>query len=77
MNWKVSLDRYLTTNPNEHFDGWVESTIDALSDDFYSANEHWVDSSELLNKWLSKLYHKSPKEAATIIERAFTIFKPN
>lgn len=77
MNWKVSLDRYLTTEPNEYFDGWCESTIDALSDDFYSANEDWVDSSELLNKWLNKLFGKEPKEAAIIIEKAFRIFKLN
>ena len=77
MNWKVSLDRYLTTEHNEYFDGWCESALDALSDDFYAANEDWVDSSELLNKWLNKLFGKEPKEAAIIIEKAFRIFKLN
>ena len=71
MNWKQSLDRYLTTPPDDCFDNWAESTIESLSEDFYKANEEWVDKSEEFNFWLNELFYDfdlEPKKAAKLIE---------
>ena len=79
MDWKQSLDRYLTTGPQDDFSPFAESLIDSLSQDFYNANEDWIDESDgLFNKWMNKLYNKSIdyKTAAKIIERAFKTYKP-
>ena len=86
MDWKQSLDRYLTTPPNDGFDNWAEQTIEKMSEDFYETNELWVmDSeqcnkcwimdSEQSNKWMSKLYDKGipPEIASTVIERTYRI----
>jgi hypothetical protein len=81
MDWKVSLDRYLTTPPDDGFDGWCEDVIgNNITDTFYNENEKWIDEYDgQCNKWLNKLFYcgKSPHEAAIIIERAFRIFTPN
>lgn len=75
MDWKQSLDRYLTTPPNDGFDNWAEQTIEKMSDDFYETNELWIMDSEQCNKWLSKLYDKGipPEIASTVIERTYRI----
>ena len=79
MNWKASLDRYLTTPPptNVRFDDWCDTVINKFSDKFYDENENWItDYSGLCNTWLNNLYgkSKSPEETVLIIERAFNIY---
>lgn len=78
MDWKIGLDRYLTSPPEDDFDNWCEDVLGhKLSDSFYNANEEWVDDNNgQCNKWLNKLYDKgkSPTEAAQIIERTFNIY---
>jgi len=74
MNWKQSLDRYLTTPPDDGFDGWAEDALNSLSNDFYALNEDWIDEyNGQCNRWLNKLFDKGiePIRAAAIIERAF------
>ena len=71
--WQISLDKYLTTEPYDGFDGWCDEVIENFTDDFFNENEDWIDS-ELCDTWLSKLQDKNPKECAKIIERAFNIF---
>lgn len=59
-NWKISLDRYLTSEPQDDFSPWVELVINNFSDEFYKEayedRTDWEDS-ELENKWLNKLYN--------------------
>lgn len=77
MNWKISLDRYLTTPPDNGFDDWSESVLERISDSFYSENESWVnDYDGQFNKWLNELFErgKSSIDAAMIIERAFGLY---
>lgn len=73
MDWKISLDRWLTTPPDDEFTDYCEYVVDAFSEEFYDKNEDWIIDSEQSDKWLSNLYRKSidPKEASKIIERAF------
>lgn len=81
MNWKVSLDMYLTSPPDDGFDGWAEDLFDCFDDVFYNTNEKWIDEYDgVCNKWLNKLFYDkcvTPKEAAIIIQRAFKIFIKN
>lgn len=83
MDWKVSLDRYLTTPPDDgfygwcEFDGWCEDVLgNKITDTFYNENENWIDEYYgQCNKWLNELFRrgKDTTEAAQIIERAFKI----
>jgi len=74
-NWKISLDKYLTTEPYSDFDNWSEQVIEAFTNNFFDSNEDWImEYDGLCNKWLIKLINKKPKQAAIIIERAFKIF---
>lgn len=74
MNYKVSLDRYLTTPLDDGYDGWCESVIDKFSNSFYDNYEQWInDYGSVFNGWLNKLFYKKNYEcsyAANIIERA-------
>lgn len=75
MNWKISLDIYLTEPPDDGFDGWCESSADFFTEKFYNDNQLWLDAYDgQCNKWLCELFYKkgkSPQDAAIIIERAF------
>lgn len=78
MNWKQSLDKYLTTPPDNGFDDWVDDIIgNKISDKFYEeAIDCWLVG-KVCNKWLNDLFHKGiePEVAAKIIERAFYLYK--
>lgn len=78
MNWKQSLDRYLTTPPNDGFTNYCENVTEAFTENFFNENESWIlDETEQIDKWLSKLYYNSVnyKKAAATIERAFKLYK--
>lgn len=79
MDWKKSLDLYLTQEPDWYFEynNFYEHVVDSFSDEFYNENENWIVDSEQMDKWVSKLYDKSifsPKECSIIIERAFKLY---
>ena len=42
MDWKQSLDRYLTTPPDDGFDDYCDAVIQAIDDKFFTANEKWI-----------------------------------
>lgn len=74
MNWKKSLDKYLSSPPDDGFDGWYDEVVEKhLTDDFFNKYEDFImESSGQFNKWMNKLFFekgKSPEEAAKIIER--------
>ena len=75
MNWRTSLDRWLTTDPNESADCWFESLIDSFTDSFYDQHEAWFDTEQyqaIANRLLDK--EKYYQQAAAIIERWQRIF---
>ncbi len=78
-NWKQSLDRYLTREPDSRFDNWADEIVESLSDEFYYGNMEWVDENNgQFVKWLNALwggYTPTPKESAKIIERAFNLYR--
>lgn len=77
MDWKVSLDRYLTTPPDDGFQDWSESVLDKIPESLYYENEDWFDSVDgVCVDWLNKLFDKevSADVASKIIERAFRIY---
>ena len=77
MDWKQSLDKYLTSMPDDGFSDWVEELIDKhISEYFYKENEEWLDEPNgLCNIWLNKLFNKGfePIKAAEILERAYNL----
>ena len=79
MNWKTSLDKWLTTDPNEGYYSYIENVVEHLTNDFYTANEDWIMKGDtLFDTWVDKLYHKDlyhPKRSAEIIERAHKFYK--
>jgi len=78
MDWKASLDKYLTTPPDDGFDNWCENVVGKeISDSFYSENEDWIEEyNGQCNKWLNDLFNRSkhPTDAAKILERAFKYY---
>lgn len=81
MSWKVSLDKYLTTPPDDGFDSWCDDVIgNKISEEFYFKNEDWIfNNNGLCDKWLNRLFDKgkSSEEAANILQRTFNLYKIN
>lgn len=81
MNWKNSLDKYLTQPTDDGFDDWCDDVLgNKISDTFYYDNEKWINEyGGQCNKWLNKLFRsgKDTTEAAQIIERVFRIYRPS
>lgn len=78
MDWKQSLDRYLTTPPDDGFDGWCEGVINTVSAECYAQHEAFFDETDgLLDKWLNKLFREDVSEeyAANAIERAIRLYR--
>ena len=75
-SFQKSLDRYLTTEPEDYFTPWGEKVIELFPENFFNENEDWVlDYDGLCNKWMNKLFNsKTPEQASLIIERAFNIY---
>ena len=77
MEWKQSLDKYLTSIPDDEFTDWVEQIIgNEITEKFYESNTEWLDEPNgLCNIWLNKLFNKGfePKKAAEILERAYNL----
>jgi len=70
------FDQWLTTNPFDESDAWYDNLIEAFSSEFYEANEEWIDSFRgLFSEWAKKLRYRSPREAASIIERAHKLYR--
>lgn len=78
MNWKISLDRYLTTPPDDGYDGWLGVLYENITDDFYYLNEGWLlgNVDDQCDRWLEKLFRKGidPAVGARIVERAFKLY---
>jgi|688.fasta_scaffold2525993_1 hypothetical protein len=75
MDFKQSLDAYLTSLPEDRYDSWCEDVVNALSENFYHVNIDWVeDDAGLFSKWLARTSGHDSKTAAKIIERAHSIF---
>lgn len=76
MDWKQSLDRYLTTPPSN--DDFYEEVLENLSPEFWDINEDRIlYGFEPFETAFYKLSFsgKKPKEVATIIERLFKLYK--
>lgn len=79
MDWKSSLDKYLTTPPDDGYDGWYEQVIEILPDDFYEPNQDWLVTSSFdsqCNKWMWKMFRKGhhPEQAGKILQRTFNLY---
>ena len=78
MDWKISLDRYLTTEPHDEFDSYCEDVFaEQFSSEFYNENDEWIEDVDgQCSKWLSMAFNKgyNTDMAAKIIERAHKIF---
>lgn len=77
MGWKQSLDRYLTSPPDDGFTDYFELVTEALTQEFFDANEDWVLDSKDFEKWVGKCFDKgyAPEKSALIIERAKKIYE--
>ncbi len=75
MSFKsTAYDRWLTTDPHEQADNWVDNVCEHFTSQFYETNEKWING-EQSNLWFIRLIDKSPEEAARIIERGFKLYK--
>lgn len=76
-NFKIGLDRYLTSSPDDSFNDWCEAVVDQISDSFFNTHEGWIDEYDgVCTQWLNALHvkDKAPQEAAAIIERAHRLY---
>lgn len=76
MDWRVSLDRYLTTEPEDNYTPWIEEVYNNVSEQFIQQIEKddFIDS-RIEDMWLNYLYDKgySPKQAGSLIEKAYQL----
>jgi hypothetical protein len=81
MDWKISLDRYLTTPPQNDFDSFCEVVTERFTDDFFDENEDWImEFDGQFNLWINEIYLRKGYDvdkSARIIERAFALYKLN
>lgn len=77
MNWKTSLDRYLTTPPDDGSEEYCFTVWDKYTNDI--TDDKWEENTELFEKWTDKCFDKglSPEQAGKLIERAYSIYKKN
>lgn len=77
-SFQKSLDKYLTTEPDDGFYSWAEQVDNLFSEEFFNKNEDWIIKHDgQCNEWMNKLFYKkskSPKLASEIIQRAFNIY---
>lgn len=81
-NFKIGLDKYLTTEPVDDFTPYCEEVYDCFSDEFYLEvyeKNSKFENSDLENKWLNKLFNKEvkPYKASKIIEKAYKSYNIN
>ena len=72
------LDKWLTTEPTNEHQNYYDAVIEALTEDFYAANEDWIEIYfGQYDSWVQLLIRKGtdPKQAAKIIERAKSFYK--
>lgn len=77
-HFQQSLDKYLTTPPDDGFDNWCEDVMSHIPDHLYYPHEQLLNqSSGVCNKWLNKLFDKEyySLEASQILMRAITIYQ--
>lgn len=73
-NFQRSLDKYLTTEPVNHYGPWHEQVVESFTDDFYNNHSDWIlEYDGQCDRWLSKLYEDdcSPEHAAAVVERLY------
>jgi len=71
MNWKIGLDRYLTSEPDDGYDGWFEQVVDNFTDEFYYQYEEKLqDPDSFISKTIDGYWDNgySPKETATQVQ---------
>lgn len=87
MNNQSLYDRYVTQSYNDGFDGFADSVINHISDDFYEQAVDWLTNGNYhsqCTKWLVKLYSygmewdtEYQRYCAKVIERAYKLYKLN
>ena len=77
MNWKVSLDRYLTSEPEDGFSIWVDILYEkVLTNEFYRKYENSLYGKKV-DIILSKLFERDydVDTAGQIFMRLFRLYK--
>lgn len=80
MNYfSISLDRYLTTPPDDGFDSWIESVCDGLSNEFFewdNAADNVPSLSDEFTKICDTLFNAglTPNQASLILNKSFLFF---
>jgi len=79
MNFKQSLDRYLTQTPDEYFgidDSFYEKICDAISEEIWEEHEEWFYSTDFVY-CCDKLANKNNSDIgwiAIVIERYIKMY---
>lgn len=77
--WKQSLDRYLTTPPDDNWEGFYEDVADSYTEEQYK----YLEDNKLFDSyqeqdWIDELIardYTDTKQVATIVYRAFKLYK--
>lgn len=74
-NFQQSLDKYLTTPPDDGSEQYIESVADYISDEFAEKHEEWFLSANFYAV-CDRLFEKGvkPEISATIIERWYKTY---
>jgi len=78
-NFSISLDRYLTTPPDDGFDSWIESVCDGLSNEF-SEWDNAADNAPSFSDEFTKMCYTffsaglTPGQASLILNQSFLFF---
>ena len=77
MDWRISLDKYLTQEPQDYYDEWCLVVVEGFSEEFFNKYEDEIlNKTTIIDKWLNSLYDKgcSCYNASAIIERAVKLY---
>lgn len=72
MGWKSSLDKYLTSPPDDGISDYFDLVTEAFSEEFFDENEEWILNEKQSEDWIIMCWEKGhePLKTAKIIERA-------
>lgn len=70
-DWKIGLDKWLTSSPDDKFGNYIESVIEKIDDKIYNRFEDLFDYSSLVDMVIDNLSNKEKtvQQSVKIIER--------
>ena len=73
-DFQKSLDRYLTSEPEDHYSIWYEKIFEFMTQEFYDKHEKEIETDlSPMDKMIHSFYNDdlSPKQAAEKLESIY------